>query len=122
MIKQDPFYDKVFGNAGEDLLLALDPINPTEDAIPEKSPSWMSDRGSENGDTSATDQKTLLMDLNRDSDETLQAVNEALGQGWKLVNMSLTQPIGEQGAPSHANQLVMTLQPDSPRSLFDFGG
>jgi hypothetical protein len=72
--------------------------------------------------TSAPEQKDILVDQRDGTGDGLETLNEALGEGWKLVRISLAQPDGEQAVSRReAHRFVATLEQERPPSLFDFG-
>jgi hypothetical protein len=136
----DNFFGEVFDDPNDDPLLGDDPSGPEEsgaDASPEQGPpSWVSDGPDEeaharsNGaaeqapeeQPSPPDQKDILVDQRDGATTGLETLNDALGEGWKLVRISLAQPDGEQAASRReAHRFVATLEQERPPSLFDFG-
>lgn len=139
----DTFFGNVFDDPNDDPLLGGDPSDPTEaspDTSPEQgAPSWVSD-ARENGEAPGPDahdgngdraddessgrpeQMDILVDQQDGSGDGLETLNDALGEGWKLVRISLAQPDGEQAASRQAaHRFVATLEQERPPSLFDFG-
>lgn len=139
----DNFFGDVFDDPNDDPLLGGAPSGPEEtgpDASPDQGPpSWVSDarkNGQEDApdapdaseaetggeQTSAPEQKDILVDQRDGTGDGLETLNEALGEGWKLVRISLAQPDGEQAVSRReAHRFVATLEQERPPSLFDFG-
>lgn len=139
----DNFFGDVFDDPNDDPLLGGDPSDP-EEASPDASseqgpPSWVSDardngqapasdahdgagEQADNERPSGPDRKDILVDQRDGSGNGLETLNDALGEGWKLVRISLAQPDGEQAASrQEALRFVATLEQERPPSLFDFG-
>ncbi len=141
MSKDNDFFGDVFDSPEDDPLLGgeeSDPLNESSSQSPNQGvPSWMSDEHT-NG-TAASDEdettddqreeapqtperKEIVVEGERD-DSSLNELNEAVGQGWRLVRISLARPNGQQAASRReAKRFVAILEQDRPQSLFDFGG
>jgi hypothetical protein len=128
------FFGEVFEDPDDDPLLGgeesgSEAPDSTEDSSEKGGPpSWMSE-GQENGEASGSTsgkengppKKEILIEQGS-SEEGIQQINEAIGEGWKLVRISLGQPDGEQASTQReARRFVATLEQDSPQSLFEFG-
>lgn len=134
------FFGDVFDSPEDDPLLGDGAEAPNESSTPESReqgpPSWMSDdeqdnpassRGNESGDTqhddatAPTKQKEIVLE-GESGGRGLDELNEAVGQGWRLVRISLVGAGGQQAASRReAERFVATLEQESPQSLFDFG-
>ncbi len=147
MSDDSDFFGNVFDDPEDDPLLGDDEPSDSsseETDSPEESfldddlgaPSWMSDERpngqtdpdaapSESAPSSATDppnRKEILVDQQADDPTGLDELNAAVGEGWRLVQISLAQPDGEQASSRRAaERFVAILKQDSPQSLFDFG-
>ena len=133
MSDHSDFFGDVFDDPEDDPLLGG--AGPSADAPDESKhqgpPSWMSEETRMNGDAGAHDQKEdtgaerkqIVLDQRPDNTNTgLEALNRAVGQGWRLVRISLLRSNGEQGTASReAPRLVAVLEEERPQSLFDFG-
>ncbi len=129
------FFGSVFDDPDDDPLLSGDESDESEgdggtEADPRENgvPSWMSDDDSETdadpSDSSGMgpERKEIVVVQRDDSQEGLDELNEAVGHGWRLVQLSLAQPDGERAASRvDAQRFVAVLEQDSPQSLFDFG-
>jgi hypothetical protein len=134
MSQDSDFFGDVFDDPEDDPLLGGDSRSsddPAPDAPDRQGPpSWMSEEPSPNGEASASDvdpdpgptRKQILVDQQGDAGAGLDALNQAVGQGWRLVRINLARPDGEQAPPSRAaRRFVAILEQDRPQSLFDFG-
>jgi len=132
MSNDSDFFGDVFDDPEDDPLLgggdaASDA--PSEGPDGEGPPSWMAedarteDESAGDGpDTSGPDQKRIRVDPAEDAGDGLDSLNRAVGQGWRLVGLSLARPGDEPGGASEpAYHFVATLEQDRPQSLFDFG-
>jgi len=139
MSEDNDFFDDVFDDPEDDPLLGSAP-SPADESVPEEPapdepdqqgpPSWMSEESNANGASSSeaeteTDptRKRIVVDQEEgDAGTGIDALNEAVGQGWRLVRISLARPDGEQAATQQAaHRFVATLEQERPQSLFDFG-
>lgn len=134
MSDDSDFFGEVFDDPENDPLLggadsSDDAAGANEHERPGP-PSWMSDDAAREGAGSGTDvdeggsstQKRILVDQQGDAGQGIDAINQAVGQGWRLVKISLARPDGEQPASAQAaHRFVATLEQESPQSLFDFG-
>lgn len=147
MSEDSDFFDDVFDDPDDDPLLGGSP-DPSDDADSESGdlptgstsseepdwqgpPSWMSDEPNTNGTASAPNgteesdptRKQIVVDQQGDAGAGIDALNQAVGQGWRLVRICLDRPTGQQAAtPEAAHRFVAILEQDRPQSLFDFGG
>jgi len=134
MSQDSNFFGDVFDDPEDDPLLGDESRASDESAASEPDrqgpPSWMSEDPTPNGEASSTDRnentgparKQILVDQQKDAGAGLDALNQAVGQGWRLVRISLARPNGEQAAtPQAAHRFVAILEQDRPQSLFDFG-
>lgn len=134
MSDDSDFFGDVFDDPDDDPLLggegnaSEDPDGSSSD--PEGPPSWMEDDHERmNGEAASSDpdketsptQKRIVVDQTGPEGEGIDALNRAVGQGWRLVHLSLARPDGKQ-APSEweAHRFVATLEQENPQSLFDF--
>jgi hypothetical protein len=130
------FFGSVFDDPEDDPLLGGNESEPDDSPSDEQNggdplengvPSWMDDESEDDeagaADAGAAERKEIVVVQQGESQEGLDELNEAVGQGWRLVQLSLAQPDGER-ADSHedAQRFVAILEQDSPQSLFDFGG
>lgn len=126
------FFDDVFDDPSEDPLLGNedDPADETtERSDPHGRPSWMSDGECSDERTSSSEagcnragRKQIVVDQRREEADGIDALNRAVGEGWRLVHLSLDRPDGEQAVSRAAAQrFVAILEQEQPRSLFDFG-
>ena len=137
---QDPEDDPLLGgDAPED-----DPAggsSSTSDPAPDRgSPSWMDDEpdappasgssppdASEEaptseggpGATGGPERREIVVDQR--AGRGLDALNEAVAQGWRLIRISLAQADAPGDGERAAERFVAILEPDNPQSLFDFG-
>lgn len=93
-------------------------------------PSWMQEeheaggRSSEeaqgHGHREGPERKKIV--VGQEDQQGLTELNEAVGQGWRLVQISLDRPSGQQAASrSEAERFIAVLEQERPQSLFDFG-
>jgi hypothetical protein len=133
MSNNSDFFGDVFDDPKDDPLLGGNERS-TEDAPSEPDsqgqPSWMfEDEGGSNGtsspSTTATNdacRKQIVVDQRSDEGDGIDALNRAVGEGWRLVCLSLDRPDGAQAASRKAaHRFVAILEQEEPRSLFDFG-
>ena len=144
MSNNSDFFGSVFDDPNEDPLLGGEESageGPPEQPDSEKQPSWMfegdehsngqasSSNGYSNGRTSSSNtgrrdacRKEIVVDQRRAEADGIDALNRAVGEGWRLVRLSLDRPDGEQAASrTAAHRFVAILEQEEPRSLFDFG-
>jgi hypothetical protein len=127
MSTDNDFFGDIFDDPEDDPLLEGD--SPPDDAAPGPAgaPSWMDDGASPNGRADSErdagpERKQIRVEQGAENGEGIDALNRALGQGWRLVRLSLARPDGQQAASAQeAQQLLATLEQDHPQSLFDFG-
>lgn len=135
------FFGDVFDDPEDDPLLEGETDapddNPSGSAEEETgAPSWMTeettsrppsnrephDREEANDPDSICERKKIVVDQRNGEDRGLTELNEAVGQGWRLVRISLDRPSGQQAASrAEAERFVAVLEQESPQSLFDFG-
>jgi len=134
------FFGNVFDNPEDDPLLqgeAEEASSSADRAEREAgAPSWMtsetntesassqsvSDRREARDSGSVCERKKIVVDQRDENDRGLTELNEAVGQGWRLVRISLDRPSGQQAASRvEAERFVAVLEQESPQSLFDFG-
>ena len=98
-------------------------------------PSWMSEErvnghgsseesagsGSQKSDSGPA-QKTVIVDQSGDQTDGLDELNEAVGEGWRLVRITLSRS-DQNGSErtDRAEKFVAVLEQEGPQSLFDFG-
>lgn len=132
MSNNSDFFGDVFDDPKDDPLLGGDESSAEgtpERFDPQGQPSWMSEGDSTNGTSSASSgarndacRKQIVVDQRRDEAEGIDALNRAVGEGWRLVRLSLDRPDGEQATSRKAaHRFVAILEQEEPRSLFDFG-
>jgi hypothetical protein len=132
MNDDNDFFGDVFDDPEDDPLLegeASSTDDPSETSDQPGPPSWMSGSPHPNGEAHADDreeaganQKRIVVDQQGSGGEGIDALNRAVGQGWRLVRISLARPDGEQAATARdAHRFVATLEQERPQSLFDFG-
>jgi hypothetical protein len=128
------FFGSVFDDPEDDPLLGGEsseteesPPDPGSETDPRDTgvPSWMSDDESdaERSDSGegGPDRKEIVVVQRGESQQGLDELNEAVGQGWRLVQLSLAQRNGERpGSHEDAQRFVAVLEQESPQSLFDF--
>ena len=149
MSEDSDFFGDVFDDPQDDPLLG-DSSASSGDAAPENAdqptesdsqeddkqgpPSWMSDQPNTNGtatspngagpsesEPSDPSRKEIVVDQQGDSGAGIDALNQAVGEGWRLVRICLARPDGEQArTPRAAHRFVAILEQDRPQSLFDF--
>jgi hypothetical protein len=134
MSDQSDFFGDVFDDPEDDPLLGGG--EPSSDDAPEESrragpPSWMSEEERVNGDAGAhapeedtgAERKQIVVDQRPNARSTgIQALNRAVGQGWRLVRIAVLRPNGEPAdATSDAHRFLAVLEEERPQSLFDFG-
>lgn len=127
------FFGEVFDSPDEDPLLQdeLDREPPPESSADpaEEAPSWMSEAseseahaGADRSPEGRPGQKTIVVDQHAADGDGLEELNEALGRGWQLVQLSLAGPDGPQASSRRpAARFEAVLERDGPQSLFDFG-
>ncbi len=93
------------------------PGGPASTDAPGGSPSPTGDGRS--GDPDASDRREIVVDQR--AGRGLEALNEAVAQGWRLIRISLAGAGESAGEQRAAEQFVAILKPDTPQSLFDFG-
>jgi hypothetical protein len=132
MSDHSDFFGDVFDDPSEDPLLGNEdgPADETaERSDPHGRPSWMSDgegsseqAASSEADCNRAGRKKIVVDQRREEADGIDALNRAVGEGWRLVRLSLDRPDGEQAVSREAAQrFVAILEQEQPRSLFDFG-
>jgi hypothetical protein len=145
MSDDSDFFGNVFDDPEDDPLLGDDESSDAseENDSPDESssldddlgaPSWMSDEPANGRDSDSSSQpsssdasdeptrKEIIVDQQADDPNGLDELNDAVGEGWRLVQISLAQPDGEQASSRQAaERFVAILEQDSPQSLFDFG-
>jgi hypothetical protein len=151
MSEDNDFFGDVFDDPQDDPLLGNSPASSGDSSSepPDRPtgsdsqdhgkqqgpPSWMSDEPNTNGTAPSTNgtepsesessdpnRKEIVVDQQGDAGAGIDALNQAVGQGWRLVRISLARPDGEQAAtPQAAHRFVAILEQDRPQSLFDFG-
>ena len=126
------FFGDVFDDPDEDPLLGGNESavgGSPERSDPQGEPSWMSEGDERSNGTpspSTADQndacrKQIVVDQRRGESEGMDALNRAVGDGWRLVRLSLDRLNGEQAASrTVSHQFVAILEQEEPRSLFDF--
>jgi hypothetical protein len=133
MSNDSDFFGDVFDDPNDDPLLggeesSSDPSS-SETSDHQGPPSWMSEETNANGETASAEvdedagpeQKQIVVDQRKNNKQGLDALNEAVGQGWRLVRISMARPDGEQAASTReAERFVAILEQDNPQSLFDF--
>lgn len=149
MSEDSDFFGDVFDDPQDDPLLGDSPAS-SRDAASENAdqsterdsqeggkpgpPSWMSDQPNTNGtatstngaessesETSNPNRKKIVVDQQGDAGAGIDALNQAVGQGWRLVRICLDGSEGEQArTPRAAHRFVAILEQDRPQSLFDF--
>ncbi|PQJ33998.1 hypothetical protein BSZ35_04655 [Salinibacter sp. 10B] len=137
MADDNDFFGSVFDDPEDDPLLGGDDSESEDtpsdegnntDPIENGAPSWVSDESSDTpSDASGPadtgpERKEIVVVQRGESQEGLDELNEAVGEGWRLVQLSLAQPNGERATSrADAQRFVAILEQDSPQSLFDFG-
>jgi hypothetical protein len=126
------FFGDVFDDPEDDPLLGGGASSGASSSGGEEKqgpPSWMAEDPETNGTASSADesstegpeQKKIVVDQDGDDGASIDALNQAVGQGWRLVRISLARPDGEQAASAQAaRRFVAILEQDRPQSLFDF--
>lgn len=131
------FFGDVFESPEDDPLLGGEGERSGEDeqsAREQGPPSWMQDdqesrEGAadapqdpthDSGERGGPERKEIVVD--QEEQRGLTELNEAVGQGWRLVQISLDRPSGQQAASRReAKRFVAVLEQEGPQSLFDFG-
>jgi hypothetical protein len=133
MSEDNDFFGDVFDKPEDDPLLGSDPSSSDESAPDESDqqgpPSWMTEESDANGEPSrdpdadaGPTRKRIVVDQEGDDGAGIDALNQAVGQGWRLVRISPARPDGEQATTSQTvYRFVATLEQERPQSLFDFG-
>jgi hypothetical protein len=134
MNKNNDFFGDVFDDPDDDPLLGDDDDasdGPSSNEPEEQGPpSWMSDEPRTNGEAHHPPngeqpdpkQKEIVVDQGGDRGHGIDALNQAVGQGWRLVRISMDRPDDEKAdTPEAAHRFVAILEQDRPQSLFDFG-
>ena len=143
-MSDDGFFGSVFNNPEDDPLLHSDedPSLPEEDDLvpswmgeesdsaateveppksedPAPAPSWAPAEDSEAPEEETSEQKEIVIDSDKANSENLDAVNEAVQQGWRLkkIDLDLSPPLSS----SSDARVVVFLERESPQSLFEFG-
>ncbi len=125
VMSDSDFFDSVFDEPEDDPLLGNESESSEEHSSSSErygAPSWMDDveTSDQAGQTSnEPEQKKIVVDQRGDSSQKLDALNQAIKQGWEVVRLSLHQS-AERGADQKPRQFVALLEKDSPTSLFDF--
>jgi hypothetical protein len=141
MSNNSDFFGDVFDDPADDPLLGEEgsgsddrPHSPQS----QKPPSWMSEdsrsdahsngrpasngKAASHGNEDESNQKQIVVDQGGTAGGGIEALNRAVGDGWRLVRISLARPDGEQAATARdAHRFVATLEQERPQSLFDFG-
>lgn len=99
---EEPDAERPDGPASTD---APSPSSPTGDA------------GS--GEPDASERREIVVDQR--AGRGLEALNEAVAQGWRLVRITLAPADGPADRRRATERFVAVLEPDDPQSLFDFG-
>jgi hypothetical protein len=141
------FFGDVFQDPEDDPLLGGDAPNDepaggsssAPDGPPDRgTPSWMDDEPDaaeangaspgasspeappgEDGRSGGPERREIVVDQR--AGRGLDALNEAVAQGWRLIRISLAQADGPADGQRAAERFVAILEPDNPQSLFDFG-
>ena len=133
MSNNSDFFGDVFDDPDDDPLLGGEQ-SPTEETTEQSQskgqPSWIADSNSSHETPSSSHaarndacRKQIVVDQRREEAEGIEALNQAVGEGWRLVRLSLDRPDGEQAVSREAaHRFVAILEQEQPRSLFDFGG
>jgi hypothetical protein len=137
MAEHTDFFGDVFESPEDDPLLGGGERRSSEDAQSEEEqgpPSWMQDDSASRerssggaqdssgdpGQRDGPERKRIVVDS--EEQQGLAELNDAVGQGWRLVQISLDRPSGQQAASrSEAERFVAVLEQENPQSLFDFG-
>lgn len=139
MAEDNNFFDDVFGSPEDDPLLEGESDSSDESSSSHSEdqgpPSWVSNgqknekpessadgaSDSESASSTPPERKEVIVEGERD-DQGLSELNEAVGQGWRLVRISMARPSGQQASSRReAKRFVAVLEQESPQSLFDFG-
>jgi hypothetical protein len=138
------FFGDVFQDPEDDPLLEGDAPDDAPDGEPSSSrdgasargtPSWMADEpdsqrangsapsgpSSDDASDEANDPERREIVVDQRAGRGLDALNEAVAQGWRLIRISLAQADGPAEEQRAAERFVAILEPDNPQSLFDFG-
>jgi hypothetical protein len=122
----DPEDDPLLGGSsgGEEVSSESEPgPDPHDRGVP----SWMSDDEADAGEAdpggTGPEQKEIVVVQRGESQQGLDELNEAVGEGWRLVQLSLAESDGGGAAARKEEQrFVAVLKQESPQSLFDFTG
>jgi hypothetical protein len=137
MDKHTDFFGDVFESPEDDPLLGGEGERSTEDSQSEADhgpPSWVQEEADAQGrspeasqerssdsDPGAKPERKMIV-VDQEKQQGLTELNDAVGQGWRLVQISLDRPSGQQAASrSEAKRFVAVLEQERPQSLFDFG-
>lgn len=136
MTNDNAFFDEVFDDPEEDPLLPNAGESSSEEASDsneEGPPSWIEEepdsehthfsrKEQEDGSESGRERKEVIVDQRKNDPRGLSELNQAVGQGWRLVRIVLAQQDGQQDAMyKEAQRFIAILEQDTPQSLFDFG-
>jgi len=136
MDKHTDFFGDVFESPEDDPLLGGEEERSAEGSQSEADqgpPAWVQeadaqgrlpdasqDASSDPDCGAGPERKRIVVD--QEEQQGLTELNDAIGQGWRLVQISLDRPSGQQAASrSAAKRFVAVLEQERPQSLFDFG-
>lgn len=140
------FFGDAFQDPDDDPLLGGDasPDSPFEDDdSTQGAPSWMTDppengrtrdsagqapnaasgpeadSDADPGEDTGPDRREIVVDQR--AGDGLDALNEAVEQGWRLARITLASADAPSATPQGVKRFVAVLEEDGPQSLFDFG-
>jgi hypothetical protein len=93
------------------------PGGPASTDAPGGPSSPTGDGGS--GEPGAAERREIVVDQR--AGRGLEALNEAVAQGWRLIRISLARTEESAAEQQAAERFVAILELDTPQSLFDFG-
>jgi hypothetical protein len=125
VMSDSDFFDSVFDEPEDDPLLENESESSEDHSSSSErygAPSWMDDgETNEQAENTAekSEQKKIVVDQRGDSGQELDALNQAIKQGWEVVQLSLHN--SAEGRPDQEpRRFVAILEKDRPNSLFDF--
>jgi hypothetical protein len=132
MSDSSDFFGDVFDDPSDDPLLgesagSSSPDDSRSSADPQGPPSWAEGgRDESERSDSPPDQNhgptRKHIEVDQRAGRGLDELNQAVGQGWRLVGIRLTPQNGHSD-PTHRepSRFVAELEEERPQSLFDFG-
>lgn len=131
MSDDNDFFGNVFDDPEDDPLLGGEdsPADESGTEAPDRQgpPSWMEEDRTNgeadspgSGEEASPTQKRIVVD-HGPTGEGIDELNRAVGQGWRLVRISLARTDGQEvSSEREPHRFVATLEQENPQSLFDF--